>query len=224
MIKREFNADFINYVANDPSVKGGAKVNGVADLSSAVSDLRNVLITFEHGGFLLINKSSAVYEVHTMALKQGRGPMLREAIKEMLDYLFMQTDCERLVTVAYKDNPSAMRLSDEFMELRGETGSYCYYDLAYHDWVMTSQACRERGHLFHESVETNHEEDSTHDFHVGGALRMVEYGNVSKAKKLYNEWAVMSGYAPCQILNVSPLILGVGDMRLVIHNHTIEVI
>lgn len=221
MLKRQFTAEHINAIANHSSVKHGAKIAEEADLLPLVNDYRHVVLAYEQGGFVLLNKGSQTYEVHTLALPEGRGPILRDAVKEMLHYLFLQTDCERLITTAYKASPLAMALSEEFMAFRGETDEYKYYELTYRDWVITSPIAKQAGEEFHNSVETDHGEDSTHDSHVGGAILLVKYGNVGKAKKVYNEWAVMSGYAQCSILNVSPLILGIGEMRLIYHNMTL---
>lgn len=222
MVKREFDATFINLVANDPAVKPGAKIDGFADLTEVVSDYRNVLLTYEYGGFLLLYKSPGAYEIHTLALKAGRGQMLREAAREMLGYMFFQTDCERLITTAYKDNPSAAALSREFMTEKGETEKYHYFELTYRDWVVTCDIAREAGEQFHEIVDTNHADDVFHDHHAGGACILIRYGNILKAVKQYNEWAVMSGYQTFRIVQPMPLILSSGDMQLIYHNFQLE--
>jgi len=41
MIKREFDATFINSVANHPSVREGAKVQGFTDIQDLINDYRN---------------------------------------------------------------------------------------------------------------------------------------------------------------------------------------
>ena len=121
MFRRDFNANFLNQVANDPAVKGGAKLEGITDLSHLVT-FDNVLLSYESGCFLLINKGGGTYEVHTLALKEGRGDVLRENIDLAMEYMFLQTDCVRLVTIAYKDNPASIALSERYFD---NNGSLC---------------------------------------------------------------------------------------------------
>ena len=51
---------------------------------------------------------------------------------------------------------------------------------------------------------------------------MLENGNLSKGIRLYNEWAVMSGYEPIIAVNAMPLIVQVGEMTLIHHNSELE--
>jgi hypothetical protein len=220
-LKREFTADFINGVANDPSVKGGSKLGGYTDLSELIS-LDNVLLTYEFGGFILINKGGGTYEVHTMALKQGRGKLLRENIGKAMEYMFFETDCLRLVTMAYKDNPASMALSDAYFDCKGETEEYKYYERHYSDWVSGCDRAKSEGDSFHLGVEQTHEDDDYHDYHVGGAMILLKNGNIGKGVQVYNDWAAMSGYASIEVIGVTPLIIEVGEMTLIYHNQELE--
>lgn len=215
MIKREFDARYLNSVANDPAVRGGSRIKEDIDMTPMAQDYRNLILTYEGGGFLVLWKGNGVYEVHTMALKGGRGCVLRDAIKDALEYMFFRTDCERLITVAYKDNPASVALSDAFFERRGSTELLNYYELRYSNWVQQCKTAKDAGHQFHAGVETNHEEDDTHDYHVGGAIQLIQNGNTLKAIKLYNEWAVMSGYEQAILVNAFPLIVHIGDMKVI---------
>lgn len=220
--KREFSAEYLNQIANDPSVSYGAKLTGIADLSSLVADLRNVIITFNGGALLGLYKGDFTYEVHTMASKDGRGPILREAIKEALEYMFIQTACDRLITTAYKDNKAAVVLSEHYFQRRGETEETFYYELSYQSWVEKSGLARDAGAAFHGAVETNLAEDAIHDAHVGGAMLLLKAGNPAKAIRMYNGWAVMSGYEQIFVLNALPLIASLGNMKLIYHNQKLE--
>jgi hypothetical protein len=220
-LRRDFNADFLNQVANDPAVKGGAKLEGIADLSQFVT-LDNVVLSYEAGCFLLINKGSGTYEVHTLALKEGRGNILRENIDLAMEYMFLQTDCLRLVTTAYKDNPASTALSEVYFNNKGETEGYKYYELQYQDWVVKCDKARDEGESFHLGVETNHDEDTVHDYHVGGAILLLKNGNIGKGAEMYNAWAAMSGYELITILSVAPLILQIGQMTVIYHNGILE--
>jgi len=131
MLKRFFNAAYLNEVANHPSVRGGAKldlIDGPADFAALVENLDNILLCYDGGCFLLI-KDGDDYEIHTMALKEGRGQKLRDAVVEMLTYLFERTDCQNLKTMAYKTNAAAVKLSQEFMRKEREDDEMIYYTL-----------------------------------------------------------------------------------------------
>lgn len=62
--------------------------------------------------------------------------------------------------------------------------------------------CKELGKSFHDQLEAqlgheNHPEDPDHELMVGQALLVaVEYAAPELAEKLYNEWAIVSGYEP----------------------------
>ncbi len=125
MIKREFEADFINSVINHPSVRGGAQVIDDVDLSELVKNPNNIVLTYEYGGFVLIRRDDS-YELHTQALKKGRGKMLREALDEMFDYMFSR--CQKITTMASIDNPAAVALSREFMTEVDKDEEYFYFE------------------------------------------------------------------------------------------------
>ena len=124
MIKRDFNADFINSVINHPSVRGGAKVVEDVDLTELIKDPLNIVLTYEYGGFVLIKRDDG-YELHTQALKKGRGKMLREALNEMFDYMFKR--CEKITSMASVDNPAAVALAREFMTEVNKDEEYYYF-------------------------------------------------------------------------------------------------
>jgi hypothetical protein len=244
MVKREFDAEYINAVVNDPAVKDGAKIVEIADLALVASDARNFILVYDGGGFVIINRNDGVYEVHTQALKEGRGRTLRNAITEAMEFMFFQTDCVRLLTKAWKDNPASIALSNHYFNCKGDTEENYYYELLYRDWVETSNNAKEEGEKFHALVEDQkdhiangalataiekHKDDrdddthDTHDYHVGGACLMLKYGNMFKAREMYNGWAKMSGYERIVILGTEPLVCGIGDMTLTYHNSKMEV-
>jgi hypothetical protein len=218
---RDFNADFLNKVANDPAVKGGARLNGMTDLSH-LATIDNVILSYETGCFLLINKGAGIYEVHTLALKEGRGKILRKNIALAMEYMFFQTDCVKLITTAYKDNAASLALSEAYFSAKGETADFVYYSLDYLDWVTKCESARKVGDEFHSGVKTNHDEDTTHDCHVGGAILLLKNGNVGKGLEMYNAWAVMSGYALIAVLSVTPLIMQIGEMNLIYQEGALE--
>jgi hypothetical protein len=138
MIRREFDAEYINMVANHPSVRGGAKIDMLghdADFSELVANLDNLLLVYDGGCFLLIDKGYGVYEVHTMALKHGRGKRLRSMVLEMLEYLFGFAHADKLETMVFADNQAAAKLAEEFMPMIREEGGIKYYALNKSDYL-----------------------------------------------------------------------------------------
>jgi len=124
MVKRDFDAAFINSVINDPAVRGGAKVIEDVDLSEFIKDTNNIVLTYEYGGFVLIKRDDS-YELHTQALKKGRGKMLRDALKEMFTYMFAR--CDKITSMTCLDNPASTALSRKFMTEVDKDNEYYYF-------------------------------------------------------------------------------------------------
>ena len=216
MIERHYNADFINSVINDPSVSEGAEVKGIADVSAIVVDLNNYVLVNEYGGFVVIRKLPGIYECHTQFLPSGRGLSAVMAAKEAFRYMFLHTDCERVVTKANAANAVVQRFTSQFFRKRGCAGGYFYYSADIDDWIATDNACLEAGQQFHQGIEedVNHDDDSMHDRFVGAAILLARHGNLYKGQAVYNRWAVMAGYEPLLVLSERPIIVQAGDMRL----------
>lgn len=219
-MKRTYSADFINKILSHPAVKGGAKVLDGIDLSAFAESPENIFLVNDYGGFILLKVYPNTYEWHSQFLPEGRGPAVRECARESLDYVFTYTDAERLVTKAYKDNPASIKLAGEFMDQRGETPDYVYFDLLYSDWVLKEPKNLASGEAFHRMVDTNHDDDVTHDYYVGSAIRMCEAGNWKKGQFLYNQWAIMSGYECATLLNEQPPTFAIGSMTIEITGGT----
>lgn len=143
MIDRHYNADYINLVANHPSVRGGAKIDMLghdADFSAIVANPDNVLIAYEGGCFLLLFKSPGVYELHTMALKHGRGKTLRQHIVLMLIYMFEFIKAERIETMAFIENAAAIRLAEQFAHCYQTKDGIKYYAMNAQEFQNRSAA------------------------------------------------------------------------------------
>jgi len=216
MLKRSFDADFINAVLNDPTVSEGAEIKGIGDVAELVNDARNVLLTNEYGGFLYIQVAPQTYEVHTQFLEAGRGTKAYLAALESVRYMFIQTDCMRILSKARPENTGACQLAEKVLRYKGFNGTYGYYSLEYMEWVETDKVNKKRGVAFHVTVkeDANHDDDDVHDYHVGGAILLCEANNALKAQQVYNYWAIASGYEMVIIDSLNPLIMNVGSMRL----------
>lgn len=224
-MKRSFDATFINEVLNHESVRDWAEVKGYGDLTALVSDPKNVLLTNECGGFIYVQVAHGTYEVHTQFLPEGRGAKALKYAYESIRYMFIHTDCVRIISKAKPENVGACQLAKRVLGYKGFNGNYNYYSLHYMDWVETDKTCKAEGEEFHKLVEdvTNHDDDDTHDCHVGAALLIAKAGNPEKAIQVYNYWALAACYAPAIINNLHPLLISVGDMNLQITN-IVEVI
>lgn len=125
MLRREFNADYINSVINHPSVREGAEVVDDVDLSEFAQNPKNIILTYEGGGFVLIPREDN-YEIHTQALPEGRGQKLRKACQEMLVYAFGR--CDRVTSMVKHGNSAALKLAREFLTETHQDENYIYFE------------------------------------------------------------------------------------------------
>lgn len=89
MMERCFDADRINALVNDPSIRPHVGGDGKSwlDLSAAVADEQNVFLLGEHGGFAFTWSAPRTYEVHTFILPAGRGKWARAAARFARDLM-----------------------------------------------------------------------------------------------------------------------------------------
>ena len=215
-LARSFNADFINTVLNDALVKEGAQIEGVGDVTEIIQNVNNVLLVNDFGGFIYVQMAPGTYEVHTQFLEGGRGMKALHAAVNSVRWLFINTDCMRIISRAKPDNTGACQLAEIVLNQKGFNGTYNYYSLEYMEWVETDGAAIIKGADFHTMLgeEVDHQQDDIHDAHVGAALQLCEAHNARKAVQVYNYWALASGYALAAIHTQNPLIISVGDMKL----------
>lgn len=93
MIRRETDAETLNLVANDKSVRelmflGMPYPQQPLDFADALEDGKTVALR-DDNGFCSIFKWTApgVYECHIMAVKEARGASMMRSAREMLDYM-----------------------------------------------------------------------------------------------------------------------------------------
>ena len=220
MIRLSFDAEFINSVINHPDVREGAEIKGIADVTSLVEDRDNVLLETKHGGFLLINKGLGIYELHSQFLPSGRGLHVVEAGLKAFHFMFLKTDCTRVITKASPDNVGAHGLAEKFFTRRGFNQGYHYYSCDIEQWIERDEVVKQAGEHFHELVKetTNHDDDDVHDCYAGFAYLTAQSGNIEKGQYIYNRWAVMSNYETISIERRHPLVAKVGDMRFIVDN------
>jgi hypothetical protein len=223
MIKRVYSADFINSVINDPSVKEGAEIKGIADMSVIAADLRNHILVNEHGGFVVIKRMEGIYECHTQFLPEGRGQAAFQAVEEAMRYMFIETDCQRIITKVNVNNKPVRMFAGRFFRKRGTVGDYCYYSRDLDEWIETDGHCLVKGRLFHTQIEDDQDNhDATLNCFVGAALLMAQSSNVYKGQLAYNRWAVMAGYEPIIVLSEAPLMMRNGAYTIAIQNNEVK--
>jgi hypothetical protein len=220
MIKRVYNADFINSVLNHPSVIEGAEFKEIADVSAIAADLRNYILVNEHGGFIVVKKMDGIYECHTQFLPDGRGQKAVEAVEEAMRYMFIETDCVRIITKVNVHNKPVRMFAGRFFRKRGTAGDYCYYSREIDEWIETDGHCLVKGRLFHTQIDDESDNsDPVLNSFVGAALLMAQSGNVYKGQLAFNRWAVMAGYDPLIVLSEAPLMIRKGAHLVAIQNN-----
>lgn len=243
MIERVFSAERLNEIVNDPSVYPwvcGALKGQYLDLTPAVRDRRNVTLLGEHGGVVFEQHQPGYYEAHTQVLPAGRGSWTLAMVNEALLWMFAGTDAVEIVTRVPKGNFAARALTRaihgiyEFTAPHGwvkdgQVISSDIFALRIQDWIRTSPNLVKRGEWFHSKLEQEYEalgvsealhpDDNSHDRNVGAAVEMFLRSQPHKAVVFYNRWAVMSGYAPVEIITENPLTIDIRDAVLVIRNN-----
>jgi len=222
---RTLDPSFLTSVANHPEVRPYLKGNGLLDLTEIISNPSNIALQYNGGGWVLIQVSVGVYEVHSMFLPEFRGRHVAECLTDALEYVFIHTDCHRLVTQIPDDNKQAKALGKMagFRPwFRRSESDYMRIELE--DWAQSSESCKVAGEGFHNLLEAakvdagsrleSHDDDPAHDHAVGAAVLMCQSGNGAKAVWYYNAWAVCAGYAPIKLVSVNPLVIDVVDAVL----------
>jgi len=163
-------------------------------------------------------------------------------VRDMISWLYINTDCMELLTKIPANNKGALGLvrsiNGKFEFSREKVypladGTACdidYYALRYADWLYTGYAMAaltSRGKWFHTKVEEQklamrreaepaHADDPAHDVNVGATVEMILAGQVDKAILLYNRWARFAGYAEVRLISRLPLVVDIADAVLLI--------
>lgn len=89
-MKRTFDASRINYLVNHPAIRPhiGGDIDCELDLTAAVSDVQNIFLDGEHGGFACSWSAPDTYEIHTFVLPEGRGKWAMEFAEWGKQYLW----------------------------------------------------------------------------------------------------------------------------------------
>lgn len=239
MIRRTFDATFLNEVVNHPDVRPYIGGNGELDVSASVSNPSNFALVTSGGGFIIISHEPGVYEVHTQFLPEARNRTV-EAMQAGMDYMFTRTDCYRLLTKAADTNRAAamLALKGGFVEMfkRDEAalGPTTYYVLDIERWAQRNPALDAEGERFHDDLAAAksaagsslpiHQHDQAHERAVGAAMRMIMAGNAAKGVTFYNRWAALAGYATITLISETPLAIDVVDAVVGFDGQNMEIL
>jgi hypothetical protein len=228
-VERHLTADFLNEVANDPSVRPWvAPGREPLDLAFQVANPNNILLAGEHGCCLFLRTIPGIYEVHTQVRKEGRGEWTNALTAECARLMFLRTDAYEIMTrvphghLAAKTAAISAGMRYEFTRekeclFRGNMIDIHIYSFRIQDWLPTAPASvYDTGRRFHDQLHAEaerlgvtdpaHADDENHNLYVGAAVELVRAGYPVKAAALYNRWAIASRHEPITLLSVSPVV------------------
>lgn len=244
-VVREFSAEGLNKIVNHPEVRPWVGPGRHAlDMSAAVADPRNILLTADGGAFLLIQIEPGRYEVHTQFLPEARGGNAVKAAIDGMRYLFCRTDCVEIVTRCPHGNDAAKQLVRhlrwEFQFSRPNVWATSqgmvgvdYYAHTLNSWVLRTDNLAEVGDWFHDRLEQAkikagasplHDDDDAHDRYVGAAAEMIAHGQVAKGIQFYNRWARFAGYAEISVIAENPVVIDIQDALLAVRGNSFDVL
>ena len=212
MITIAKNANFINAVINNPQVHLTAcpgREGETEDLSDLIaSEDSFVLERYPFGGFILTPNDYDSYIVHTVFLPNTPTSVVTESVKQAMWVAFVELEVTKIYSYACSSNIPATKLMRRtgFSSLfsrpsrtkEGFVETFGCIDIQ--DYILKSPELSQLGERFHEQVEdsTNHEDDHSHDCFVGAAYAMLASGQIEKAVRVYNTWALLAGYCPIE--------------------------
>ncbi len=223
---RTFDATILNNAANHPEVRPWLGGEGPVNLTASLLDPNTYAFVNQWGGFIGHRAFDTVYECHTMFVPQKPGikPII-ELMKYAEQFMFTNTDCERLITKVSMKHSGQHWLAKHggFVEQSQREG-ISYQLLPLDRWAQACSTTRDEGERFHGQLEQAkrangstlpvHPEDPAHDAMVGAALLMAKAGNAVKGVNTYNRWAVVAGYVPILLLKEQPPVVDIHDAVL----------
>jgi hypothetical protein len=227
IIKRHYDALFLNQVINHPRVRPWVSSSGVEplDFTLFVENTNNILLMGEYGGVFFHLLQPGLYEAHTQVLPEGRGRWTIAMVQKALSYIFIQTDAVEILTRVPAGNTPALaltkRIGGVFQFTRPNSwmhnGIACpsdIYALSIMNWMRDAEELPLRGRwvdnkikkeLRKQKVEFIPVKDENHDRYVGASIEMIFAGQVGKGIALYNRWASVAGYSSARVVSDNPL-------------------
>ncbi len=233
-IRRTLDPATINRAASHPDVRPwlGELQMGALDFAPLVANAANVTMANEHGGFIGHRIGEGLYEVHSVFAPEGRGRLKAETARGQA-FLFMATDCVRIVTKVPACNPRAAALARQagFVEVFSRPdawdapdGTRCavsYQELTLEGWVGACRDLPAEGAALAALVGLNVRDDFT--LRTLGALSlMLKGGCAEKAAWLYGSRAAFGGLPPLSFLAVRPPVVVINGAALQAVNGQLE--
>lgn len=153
MIERCRDTEYLNRILNHPAVYPWVHghLEGPLDMTPVIEDPKTILLKVTGGAFFAVWQSPGIYEVHTQFLPGFRAI---GAAQECARYMFIDTDCEVLVTMVPRNNVIARKLTERMQfEFLGERGEWPTpdgdvpldaYALTVKRWVQTRFSCQQQ--------------------------------------------------------------------------------
>jgi hypothetical protein len=221
-IGRERHATRLNRIANHPDVRPfvAGPLEGDLDFTDVIRNDANILLMSQHGGILFTPVIDAVYEAHTLVLPEGRGEWAADMVRAALHWMFTRTGCLEVMTKCPKGNLAATTLTRSMglrpaywtapqWPLRGEIVPCHVHTLTIQEWMVKAPGLIDRGQwadniLKRSSLTITGTEDDSALRYLGLFLEMFLNGQMPKGAILFNRWAGLAGYAPCEIVSEHP--------------------
>lgn len=227
LMRRVFNAEAVNAIANHAEVRPWLGGRGELDFSAVAGNTDNICFLAEGAAFVCHKIGDGRYEVHSMALPSARGGFAIECVREGLRYMFCATDCVELVTRCPDGNRAALGFAREagFQEIFRREACFdaggeepigaSYQSMTLDRWRGRDPVIASYGERFHEVISASdmgaafiaHADDEAHDRAVGASMLMVLAGNPRKGVWAYNRWAIFAGYGSISLISEAPLVI-----------------
>lgn len=111
LLRRTYEATFLNYVANHPDVRPWLGTDGKSRIEfGPLIEAGAVALINRDGGFLFAPKGDGVFEVHTQFLPSGHGKAWAVA-REAVAFMFGVIGAAKIVTDVPEDNAPAFQLA-----------------------------------------------------------------------------------------------------------------
>lgn len=243
---RTFRSLELDFWANNPNVRPLLGGEGEIDLSGVVANPANFTFTSEIGGIILIrlygDDYSAAYEAHSIFRPYSSPRRVLGIMRQVIDYMFTETDCALICTKVADNNPGAAWLAEKghFVREAHRKDAWApgvgtsYMKLPLDRWPDLCSTATEQGRAFHALLEAakrvegsilpDHPEDAAHDAAVGASILMIKAGNVVKGINFYNKWASFAGYGAIALISEQPVVVDVRDAIVGLVNGRLEVL
>ena len=242
---RTMEAGRLNAIANHPEVRPWTGGEGPMDFTAFAANPAHFCFIGEHCGFLCHPLDLGVYEVHSMAVPEGRGGATLTCVREALRYMFCATDCTELLTRCPDGNSAALGLArvSGFQEIFRRDGVWTtpagvegvsFQSMSLARWRQLDPEIASVGRKFHDqlhaakaaagSTAPDHPDDEAHDRAVGASALMILSANPVKGVWAYNRWASFAGYQPIRLLSEAPVMVDVVDAIVSAKDGAMEVL